>query len=198
MAVWVVLVILAAGVAGYGILGGWGAIPTPPFVAESPDPVAFLLHMMGGGAALLLGPWQFRPGWSGTDSAAHRWIGRGYLVAVLISGMAGLWLARVAQTGLVAALGFGGLGVAWLVTGALAYRRVREHRYQVHRHWMVRNFALTLAAVTLRIQLPLSLGIGIPFDAAYPVIAWACWLPNLAIAEWWIRKHPRRPLALER
>jgi hypothetical protein len=48
----------------------------------------------------------------------------------------------------------------------------------------VRNFALTFAAVTLRIYLPLSNVVGIDFDVAYPVIAWIAWVPNLLVAEW--------------
>jgi hypothetical protein len=38
--------------------------------------------------------------------------------------------------------------------------------------------------VTLRLYLPLSGAIGIPFDDAYPAIAWLCWVPNLVVAEW--------------
>jgi hypothetical protein len=48
---------------------------------------------------------------------------------------------------------------------------------------MVRNFALTFAAVTLRLWLPASIVSGFPFELAYPVIAWLCWLPNLVAAE---------------
>jgi hypothetical protein len=48
---------------------------------------------------------------------------------------------------------------------------------------MVRNFALTFAAVTLRLYLPASMAAGIAFELAYPVIAWLCWVPNVVLAE---------------
>jgi len=48
---------------------------------------------------------------------------------------------------------------------------------------MVRNFALTFAAVTLRLWLPASVASGIGFEVAYPAVAWLCWLPNLLVAE---------------
>jgi hypothetical protein len=48
---------------------------------------------------------------------------------------------------------------------------------------MVRNFALTFAAVMLRLYLPASMVVGIEFELAYPVIAWLCWLPNVVVAE---------------
>ena len=61
---------------------------------------------------------------------------------------------------------------------------------------MVRSYALTLAAVTLRFYLPASLANGLPFEAVYAVIAWACWVPNLIVAEWlvlpWLQKQPAR------
>jgi hypothetical protein len=48
---------------------------------------------------------------------------------------------------------------------------------------MTRNFALTFAAVTLRIWVPASFVSGIPLAVAYPIIAWLCWVPNLLVAE---------------
>jgi hypothetical protein len=52
---------------------------------------------------------------------------------------------------------------------------------------MIRSFALTFAAVTLRLYLPASQIAGMPFPAAYSAIAWLCWVPNLLVAEWFIR-----------
>jgi hypothetical protein len=54
---------------------------------------------------------------------------------------------------------------------------------------MVRNFALTLAAVTLRLYMPLMLAIlHWPFPRTYIIVAWLCWLPNFVIAEWMVRR----------
>jgi hypothetical protein len=65
---------------------------------------------------------------------------------------------------------------------------------------MIRSFALTLAAVTLRLYLPAAIVMGkfqlIPDDfvSSYQVIAWIAWVPNLVIAEIWIAmRRPRRP-----
>jgi hypothetical protein len=80
-------------------------------------------------------------------------------------------------------LGFGALAVAWLYTGLRAYLAIRARDVTAHRRWMVRNFSLTFAAVTLRLWLPASVVTGIPFAIAYPVIAWLCWVPNLVLAE---------------
>src|SRR5260370_20371385 len=58
---------------------------------------------------------------------------------------------------------------------------------------MIRSYALTLAAVTLRIYLPASQIAGIPFPDAYQTISWLCWVPNLVVAEWWILRSRLAP-----
>jgi len=85
--------------------------------------------------------------------------------------------------GLPGRLGFAFLALAWLCSGFRAYLAIRARDITAHRRWMVRNFALTFAAVTLRLYLPTSLASGVAFEIAYPAIAWLCWVPNLLIAE---------------
>ena len=125
-------------------------------------------------------------------------MGRLYLgVGVTVGGLAGLFMAAHAFGGLVARLGFAGLAIAWLYTGLRAYAAIRAGNMVGHRRWMVRNFSLTLAAVTLRLYLPASTASGaVPFEVAYPLIAWLCWVPNLLIAELWLRGT--RNLAIQR
>ena len=83
-------------------------------------------------------------------------MGRIYLgVGVLIGGIAGLIMSTHAFGGTPARLGFGTLAVVWLFTGARAYLAIRGGDVATHRRWMVRNFSLTFAAVTLRLYLPI-------------------------------------------
>ena len=51
---------------------------------------------------------------------------------------------------------------------------------------MIRNFALSFAAVTLRLYLPPVFIFQLPFESSYAVIAWICWVPNLLVAQWLI------------
>jgi hypothetical protein len=147
-------------------------------------------HVAGGAVALLLGPTQFIPALRRRRSLAfHRWAGRLYLVGIAVGGFFGLWMAFLAYGGFVAQAGFFGLSVAWLVSGAIAYRLIRAADQDHHREWMIRNYALTFAAVTLRLWLGVSQASGIDFDLAYPAIAWIAWVPNLIVVEWWIRRR---------
>ena len=152
-------------------------------------PVVFLAHVGGALVALALGPWQLNTRLRNRALNRHRWIGRTYVVAVLVGGLSGLALAPRTQAGLVTHIGFGLLAVLWLVATFQAYLSIRARDQVRHRMWMIRSYSLTLAAVMLRIYLPLSEVAGIPFNDAYQTIAWACWVPNLIIAEWLVLRH---------
>lgn len=146
----------------------------------------FISHVLGGVVALFLGPWQFWTGLRNRFLSLHRWLGRLYLCAILVGGVGGLYLAVMAFGGIVAQIGFGSLAILWLATGALAYRRVRQGNLEAHREWMIRNYALTFAAVMLRLWLPLLMSLGFAFIVAYTIIAWLCWVPNLIAVELYI------------
>jgi uncharacterized membrane protein len=112
---------------------------------------------------------------------------------VLCGGVGGLGLATISHGGPPTHTGFALLGVLWLYSGARAYQAIRRGDVVGHRRWMIRNFALTFAAVTLRLQLGLFTGVlGWPFNAVYLTIAWSCWVPNLVLAEWWILRPRER------
>jgi uncharacterized membrane protein len=147
------------------------------------------LHIAGGMGALLLGPWQFSERLRARALNLHRWIGRFYLLEVALGSIAGFAMALVSEEGLPTHLGFGALAVLWFFTGLQAYRKVRAGNIVAHRQWMMRNFALSLAAVTLRIYMPLMLaGFRWPFRLTYITVSWLCWIPNLLIAEWLVRR----------
>jgi uncharacterized membrane protein len=150
------------------------------------------LHIAGGIGASLAGPWQFSQRLRTRALNVHRWMGRFYLLEVTVGSIAGFGMALVSQEGLPTHLGFGVLAVLWFATGLQAYRRVRSGNIEAHRQWMIRNFALTLAAVTLRHYLPFMLFVlHWPFARAYVTVSWLCWVPNLLIAEWMVRARIR-------
>lgn len=187
---WRLMAVLAAALAAYA--AGLALFPQlrPPFLRDTPMPLALLVHFAGGAVAMAVGPFQFRTGPRARRSPVHRLLGRIYVIAILASGIAGFGMAFISQGGLPAHVGFGLLAAFWLVTTSLAFLTIRRGDTLAHQRWMVRSFALTFAAVTLRLYLPLSVASGVPFDVAYPIIAWACWVPNLLVAEWLFVRRP--------
>jgi uncharacterized membrane protein len=131
----------------------------------------------------------------------HRWTGRIGLVAIAIAGAAGLVLAPFNSAGIVGFFGFGALAVLWVVSGWRGYRAIRRGDVPSHRAWMMRTFALTYAAVTLRVWIPLLILVQVPlagpggfdgdaaFANAYAAVPFLAWLPNLVVAEWLIRRR---------
>jgi hypothetical protein len=49
---------------------------------------------------------------------------------------------------------------------------------------------MIFAAVTLRVELPLLIAAFQAFDPAYMMVSWSCWVPNLLVAEWIVRRTP--------
>ncbi len=151
-----------------------------------------ILHIVGAMLAILIGPFQFLEGMrKGRLLKAHRWLGRTYLIAVLVGGLAGLYMAVLSYGGMTSHLGFASLAILWLFSGFMAYKHIRNKDLELHREWMTRNYALTFAGVMLRLWVPLFGGFGMEFLTAYMLIAWLCWVPNLIIAEWMVRRRRR-------
>lgn len=188
---------LAVGVGAYALV--LLAVPTigAPFLGArfAAIPVAAYGHIAGGAIAMILGAFQVNAMIRRRSLARHRWLGRIYVAAVLVGAPSGLALATVSEGGIVTHLAFGLLAVLWFATTAMAYVRIRARNIEAHRQWMIRSYALTLAAVMLRLYVPAAIVSGFSFEDAYPAISWLCWVPNLLVAEWIIRHMPREARA---
>lgn len=184
--VWLVMAFLALPVAGYAGALAIGFRPDFAQAIFAALPIIAVMHFGGGAVALAAGALQVNSTIRTRVPRFHRWLGLAYVLGVSLGGIAALRLSVRSSGGMVAHFGFGALAVLWVSSTLNAYRHVRAKRYRQHRNWMLRSYALTYGAVTLRLYLPASLLVGIPFSSAYPVIAWIAWVPNLAIVEWFI------------
>lgn len=185
---WSICVFLCAGVAlvSYRYLLSVGDVP-PAIATNALKNPWLMVHVAGAATALLIGPLQFSYRLRARFRRFHHWIGRVYVVSCLVGGVAGFVLALGASTGPISTIGFGSLAIAWIVTTSLAWRRAMQHRFAEHRVWMIRSFALTFAAVTLRLYLPLAALLSLNFDDAYRVISFLSWVPNLIAVELYLR-----------
>jgi uncharacterized membrane protein len=147
-------------------------------------------HIFPSLIALVLGPFQFNEKFRNTKIKLHRTLGKIYLVSVLIGGFSGLYMAQYSFGGLTSHIGFALLAILWIITGYKAYISIIKKKVNNHYNWMVINFALTFAAVTLRIGLGIGFASGITFEIFYPFLAWLCWVPNLLIALLIIKMKP--------
>jgi uncharacterized membrane protein len=162
---------------------------------------AFYLHIGFGGLALLLSPFQFATRLRARAPSVHRAVGRVVLGSIAIAGTAALVLAPHSIAGLVGTLGFGLLAVLWLTFATGAFRAIRRRDVAGHRRLVVRTFALTYAAVTLRLWLGVLIAVqsglagvdpDVAFDRAYLLVPFLSWVPNLLVAEWYLATRERR------
>jgi uncharacterized membrane protein len=183
---WALAAVLSLGVAlfSYRLLA-----PDPP--AVGPDVLANLMrrpwlpvHAGFAATALLVGPFQFLPGLRLRAPKLHRTIGKLYVIACLGAAPAGLLLAIGTDAGPIAQWGFGTLAVLWFGATAYAFWLATQRRFVEHRRWMIRSFAMTFAAVTLRLYLPIPpMFLHMSFMEGFRAISWFCWTSNLLVAE---------------
>jgi uncharacterized membrane protein len=164
-----------------------------------PIQIAFYCHITFAGLALVVGPLQFVRAIRRRNITVHRWIGRLYIAAVALGSAAAFVMSFVSSVAFDGFFGFGSLAVLWASTTYRGYRAARNRDFASHQAWMIRSFALTFAAPTLRIWLgtlisvQLLFGHGVSgaqaFQNAYLVLPWLCWIPNIVVAELIIRRR---------
>lgn len=191
---WWPMLVLAIGIAGYAlsILVRRDAA-FPPHLRESflARPWGIYSHVFFGALALGLGPFQFRRGLLVRNRPLHRRLGLTYVVASAMVGISGMYMALYSYGGSITHFGFGSLGFATFMTALKPYFHIRAHEVAQHREWMIRNYALLFAAVTLRIEMPLMTAFITELRTPYVIVSWLCWVPNLMFAEWYVRRSKR-------
>ncbi len=185
------VVLLSVEIAIVSILRYFTSIAPPPepVVANAFANPFLILHVVAGVIALLAAPLQFVRGVRTRWPAVHRAAGRFYVAACAVAAPTGFILAVGTTAGPVAAVGFAIPAVLLAVFTWLGWRAAVERRFGAHREWMLRSYAVTGTAITLRLMLPASALLGIGFFTAYPVIAWLSWSTNLALFEIFIRRR---------
>jgi uncharacterized membrane protein len=148
-------------------------------------PVPMLAHAVFAATALLVGPFQFFGRLRRRYPGAHRATGRVYVTACVLAGTAALCVAPFASGGPVAGFGFGLLAVCWIATTIAAVRAAMRRDFARHRVLMRYSFAMTFAAVTLRLQIPLGILLfGFrDYASLSPYLSFTAWLPNV-LAVW--------------
>ncbi|SDI13370.1 Uncharacterized membrane protein [Sinosporangium album] len=206
-ALWGLMAISAIGIAAYAVppyLSGNSAdsnVPIDPDVAL--HYLSLAVHALPGGLALIIGPLQFLTPLRVRRPRLHRLLGRIYMICVLIASGAAVFAATFSLGGFSIQIAFYLLVVGWLYTLAKAYLCIRRGEVQLHRIWMIRNYTLTFAAVTLRVYLLLGLMLkqtytSLPFDEIYNASGWASILVNVVVAEYFIIQRTLAPLARRR
>jgi uncharacterized membrane protein len=147
--------------------------------------MAFFVHVYMSIWVLLAGFSQFSKKIRDSYPKLHRAFGYIYAAdVVFITGPAGLLMGVYANGGIPSKVAFVTLAVGWIFFTAAAVSKARKGDYVSHREHMIRSYALTLSALTLRAwKWGINNSVDLPPMDVYQAVAWLGWVPNLLVAE---------------
>lgn len=158
---------------------------TDAVLAKPQFQVAFYVHISSSWVVIFVGLWQFFPAFLRRWPALHRVLGKIYLGAILLLAAPSGWvLGMYANGGLSSKVSFALQSVVWWGLTWLAWREIRRHRHLPHVEMMLRSYAVTLAAMSLRTE---SWVMHYFFDTkpieTYLTVVWLSWVGNLLLVE---------------
>ncbi len=187
----------------------WHALVSGGTLTTASDWIANLaigLHFAMGAVLVLAWPILLSSRIRSRHRALHRWTGRLYVTAGLLAGAGGLsFILTHGAYSRPASIAFATWGAVLMLSAAMAYRHARARRFDLHRAWAIRLFAMVLGSwlfdLEIRAWKDLAGGVGFGQGDAYGPLDYAIlylfFVPNLLVAEFFIR-HKHRQLALPR
>jgi len=179
------------------VAGGPQLLPANPRIAASPAPL--VVHVVSAVVLVLVGAFQFPARIRRRHLGWHRGAGRVLVVAGLGVAGSGLWMTLFYS-------GAPGGELLWTVRVAvgsvvaasivLGFAAVRRHDLAAHQAWMIRAYALAVAAGTQTFTEGIGEGLFGTSELSTGLSVSAGWVVNAAVAEWIIRRRPatrRRP-----
>jgi Predicted membrane protein (DUF2306) len=160
---------------------------------------AFYIHVFTGILTLLAGFTQFSPYILKEHKGLHRFMGRLYVFNILfINFPAGMLMAFYANGHLPTRIAFIILDSLWFWFTLKAFLEIKKGNVKVHKDFMIRSYALTFSAITLRTWKVILSGLFvIPPVTLYMIDAWIGFVPNLLVAEWLIRRKRKNKINVQ-
>lgn len=151
---------------------------------------AYYAHVLAAALILLIGIFQLLPASRKRWPLWHRALGKVYVGGILFfSAPGGMVMSFFINRGPWVLSSFIAQCSLWFVFTYLAYYYIRQGNVKAHEQWMLRSYALTLAAITLRVYVFFSSwSVDLSQPMAYATIAWLSWVPNLLVCEVWMRR----------
>jgi hypothetical protein len=149
----------------------------------------FYLHITSSLWVMAAGVFQFIPGLFHRSRSLHQNLGKLYILSILLlAAPSGLILAFYANGGLPSKVGFTMQCIVWWFTTLLAWKEILDKQWLSHVEWMIRSFAITLAAMSLRLEsYVMYYFLETKPIETYLTVTWLSWTGNLLIAEIVIR-----------
>lgn len=185
-----------AGVVRLVELGSGGEV-TPDNARFFAAPLPAVVHIVSGSLFCLGGAFQFSPALRRRGASWHRLAGRVLLPLGFAAALSALWLTALyppaEHTGLLLKGVRAVAGSAMLASLSVAVLALFRRRFVAHGEWMIRGYALGIAAGTqVFTHVGWLLFIGTPGERSTAALMGAGWVVNLVVAEHVIRGGRRR------
>lgn len=158
--------------------------------------VAFFSHVYTSLPILVIGIFQFSNSLRLKLPQLHKTLGWLYVSLILfISAPTGLIMALHANGGPTSQVSFTMQAILWFIFTLLALNYVIKKDWELHYNFMLRSYALTLSAISLRLFKWLIVStISLPPMDTYKIVSWLGWVINLIIIELYIsnKKTPNK------
>ena len=152
--------------------------------------IAFYAHVYSSIFTLMAGFTQFSNRLRTHWKTVHRFMGYAYVSLILIvAAPSGFIMGIHANGGISSKISFCILSVLWFLFTLKAILHAQKHDFKAHRAFMLRSYALTLSAISLRAWkwLIINLFETAPMDT-YRIVAWLGWVLNLLLLEYYLRR----------
>lgn len=158
-------------------------------VDTQPWQFAFKVHVIASSFVLIAGFTQFFRIFRNKHPRLHRLSGWLYILTILIFALpSGFILALSASGGISTQISFILLCFFWGISTVLALHYALKKQWLLHRDWVIRSFALSLSALSLRTWKMVLYQLQPYFEWLTPVHiyqleSWLGWVINLLVAE---------------
>jgi uncharacterized membrane protein YozB (DUF420 family) len=151
-------------------------------------------HMLASIIPMALVPLQLSNRFRAKYKQVHRWMGWAAVAGIYIGGLALFPLAMNQPLPAWGRAGFMFSGTVWIVAATIGFYFIRVGNIRLHRWWMMITAAVLFGAVTQRFALPVFIGFGFEFKAAYSLSAWSASPVNLSLFFLWQYRRKIRGL----
>ena len=155
---------------------------------------AFFIHVFTSILVLIFGITQFTNYIRWKVPKLHRFLGKAYVLLILcFASPTGFVMALHANGGWSSKIAFGIMAILWFYFTLMAFQFARKRKWVLHENFMLRSYALTLSAISLRLfKWVMAHTLEWPPMDMYRVVAWAGWLVNIVIIEIYIHKKSQK------
>ena len=157
--------------------------------------ISFYIHILAGMFCVLAALTQFSSSILKKRKAIHIWMGKIYVVVVLVLGApTGLYMSFFAKGSYWERLLFLFMAVYWFYSTMKGLQTIKQKNVLAHKNWMIRSYSMALTAVSFRVYHILFYYSGMDHLHNYEISLWISVLGNMLVAELFIFSRSRHYL----